>query len=187
MLMPLCFRRTTLLLENGKMKRYLFCCLRGGDCEIDVHGRRKCNFCRYQKCLLTGMSTKPKHEVPQVPKANGSKQEENCSSSSEVEMEIESQDVNEERTNQTTTIATRASQFASTSDTFKITFSTPPLNILSSEIEKVKHIKQLYHIQCELDPIKATEFIPILEATRRGQSYDKRLVVFSEKVFTITF
>ena len=169
------------------MKRYLFCCLRGGECEIDVHGRRKCNFCRYQKCLLTGMSTKPKSEVSQLTQANGSKQEENCSSSSEVEMEIESQDVNEDKTNQTTTIATLASQFASTSGNFKITFSAPPLNILSSEIEKVKHIKQLYHIQCELDPIKATEFIPILEATRRGQSYDKRLVVFSEKVFKISF
>ena len=163
------------------MKRFLFCCLRGGDCEIDVQGRRKCNFCRYQKCLLIGMSTKSKNEIAQVTQVNGSKQEENCSSPPEVEMEIEPQTVNEN--NQTTTIATLSSDFALPSaGTFKITFSSPPLSSLSSEIERVKQIKKLYHIQCELDPIKANEFIPLLEATRKGQSYDKRLVVFSEKV-----
>lgn len=163
------------------MKRFLFCCLRGGDCEIDVHGRRKCNFCRYQKCLLIGMSTKPKHENAQVPEANGSKQEENCSSPPDVEMETEAQNVSENENNQTTTIATVASESPS-AGIFKITFSVPPLSSLSSEIERVKQIKKLYHIQCELDPINANEFIPLLEATRKGQSYDKRLVVFSEKV-----
>ena len=172
-----------MLLENGKMKRFLFCCLRGGDCEIDVQGRRKCNFCRYQKCLLIGMSTKPKHEIAKVPQVNGSKQEANCSSPPDVEMEIEPQNLNENvnENNQTTTIATVASESPSTGF-FKITFSAPLLSSLSSEVERVIQIKKLYHIQCELDPIKANEFIPLLEATRKGQSYDKRLVVFSEKV-----
>ena len=170
-----------MLLENGKMKRYLFCCLRGGDCEIDVHGRRKCNFCRYQKCLLIGMSTKPKQEIAKVPQVNGSKLEENCSSPPDVEMEIEPQNVDENEINQTTTIATIASESPSTG-IFKISLSAPLLSSLTSEIERVKQIKKLYHIQCELDPINANEFIPILEATRKGQSYDKRLVVFSEKV-----
>ena len=165
------------------MKRFLFCCLRGGDCEIDVHGRRKCNFCRYQKCLLIGMSTKSKNEIAQVTQMNGSKKEENCSSPPEVEMEMEPHNVNENENNQTTTIATLSSDIALPSvGTFKITFSAPLLSSLSSEIERVKQIKKLYHIQCELDPIKANEFIPLLEATRKGQSYDKRLVVFSEKV-----
>ena len=165
------------------MKRFLFCCLRGGVCEIDVQGRRKCNFCRYQKCLLIGMSTKSKNEIAQVIQVNGSKQEENYSSPPEVEMEIEPQNVNKNENNPTTTIVTLSSDFALPSaGTFKITFSASPLSSLSSEIERVKQIKKLYHIQCELDPIKANEFIPLLEATRKGQSYDKRLVVFSEKV-----
>ena len=148
---------------------------------MDVQGRRKCNFCRYQKCLLIGMSTKSKSEIAQV--TQGSKQKENCSSPPEVEMEIEPQNMNKNENNQTTTIATLTSDFALPSaGSFEITFAAPPLSSLSSEIERVKQIKKLYHIQCELDPIKANEFIPLLEATRKGQSYDKRLVVFSEKV-----
>ena len=128
------------------------------------------------------MSTKPKHEIVQVLQVSESKQEENCSSQPDEKMEIESQTENENETNKTTTVGTLTSDFDSPSGSFKITFSVPPLCSLSGEIEKVRHIKQLYHIQCELDPIKASEFIPILEATRRGQSYDRRLVIFSEKV-----
>ena len=40
-------RRTFELLEKKKMRRSFFCCLRGGDCQIDVETRKKCNFCRW--------------------------------------------------------------------------------------------------------------------------------------------
>jgi len=47
---------------KGKMRRALFCCLRGGNCTIDVHTRKKCNFCRFEKCKLKGMVTDFKEE-----------------------------------------------------------------------------------------------------------------------------
>eukprot|EP00092_Neocalanus_flemingeri_P083078 GFUD01104225.1.p1 GENE.GFUD01104225.1~~GFUD01104225.1.p1 ORF type:complete len:388 (+),score=81.38 GFUD01104225.1:95-1258(+) len=49
------FRRTSMKVDRGKMKRALFCCLRGGDCAVDVNNRKKCNFCRFEKCKLKGM------------------------------------------------------------------------------------------------------------------------------------
>jgi len=40
---------------SGKMKRALFCCLRGGNCAVNLNNRKKCNFCRFEKCKLKGM------------------------------------------------------------------------------------------------------------------------------------
>ena len=163
------------------MKRFLFCCLRGGNCEIDIHGRRKCNFCRYQKCLSIGMSTKPKHEDV-LSKLQGPKETENYSSPHTLS-HIESQNVTVDENNQSTAVVTLSSNYPSSSESFKMTLTVPPLSSLASEVEKVKYIKQLYSIQCELDPVHVNTFIPLLEATRKGQSYDKRIVIFSEKVF----
>jgi len=44
-----------LTLLNGKMKRALFCCLRGGNCAVNLTNRKKCVFCRFEKCKLKGM------------------------------------------------------------------------------------------------------------------------------------
>ena len=41
-------RRTSVMLERGKMKRSFFCCLRGGNCTVDLHTRKKCNYCRFE-------------------------------------------------------------------------------------------------------------------------------------------
>ena len=44
-----------MMVLTGKMKRAYFCCLRGGHCTVDVNSRKKCNFCRFEKCKLVGM------------------------------------------------------------------------------------------------------------------------------------
>jgi len=44
-----------MMVQKGKMKRAFFCCLRGGNCNIDVETRKKCNYCRYKKCKVNGM------------------------------------------------------------------------------------------------------------------------------------
>ena len=42
-----------------------------------------------------------------------------------------------------------------------IIFPEKPLSILSSEVSRIKFIKDLYKIQCEIDPIKTNHVIPI--------------------------
>ena len=37
------------MLLRGKMKRAFFCCLRGGNCTVDVTSRKKCNYCRFEQ------------------------------------------------------------------------------------------------------------------------------------------
>ena len=46
------FRRTSLMLMRGAMKRTFFCCLRGGNCTVDVTTRKKCNYCRFDKLSM---------------------------------------------------------------------------------------------------------------------------------------
>ena len=41
-----------MMLWMGKMKRSFFCCLRGGNCKVDVNTRKKCNFCRSEELPL---------------------------------------------------------------------------------------------------------------------------------------
>ena len=36
------FRRTSMMVLRGKTKRAYFCCLRGGNCTVDVNNRKKC-------------------------------------------------------------------------------------------------------------------------------------------------
>ena len=127
------------------------------------------------------MSTKPKHEDV-LSKLQGPKETENYSSPHTLS-HIESQNVTVDENNQSTAVVTLSSNYPSSSESFKMTLTAPPLSSLASEVERVKYIKQLYSIQCELDPVHVNTFIPLLEATRKGQSYDKRIVIFSEKVF----
>ena len=56
------------------------------------------------------------------------------------------------------------------------------LNVLSGEVAKVRFLKQLFSIQCELEPIAACKVIPIMEATRLGRAYDTGLAIFNERV-----
>ena len=56
------------------------------------------------------------------------------------------------------------------------------LNVLSGEVAKVRFLKQLFSIQCELEPIAACKVIPIMEATRLGRAYDSGLAIFNERV-----
>ena len=56
------------------------------------------------------------------------------------------------------------------------------LNVLSGEVAKVRFLKQLFSIQCELEPIAACNVIPIMEATRLGRAYDSGLAIFNERV-----
>ena len=56
------------------------------------------------------------------------------------------------------------------------------LNILSSEVNLVKFIKNLYNVQCEVDPIGILNIIPILESSKNNMLYNKNLVDFHVKV-----
>ena len=46
-------RRTSVMLVRGKMKRSFFCCLRGGNCTVDLHTRKKCNYCRFDLLFVS--------------------------------------------------------------------------------------------------------------------------------------
>ena len=63
-----------------------------------------------------------------------------------------------------------------------IIFPEKPLSILSSEVSRIKFIKDLYKIQCEIDPIKTNHVIPIIESTKTGQNYCRDLVQYHVKV-----
>ena len=63
-----------------------------------------------------------------------------------------------------------------------IIFPEEPLSILSSEVSRIKFIKDLYKIQCEIDPIKTNHVIPIIESTKTGQNYCRDLVQYHVKV-----
>ena len=56
------------------------------------------------------------------------------------------------------------------------------LSVLHSEMSKVKSFKNLYQIQCEVDPVKVSEVIPIIECTRIGTKYDTNLVNYHIEV-----
>ena len=58
------------------------------------------------------------------------------------------------------------------------------LSILSSEVNLVKFIKNLYYVQCEVDPVGILNIIPILESAKNNQLYNKNLVDFHVKVRT---
>ena len=60
------------------------------------------------------------------------------------------------------------------------------LTDLSGEVAKVRFLKQLFSIQCELEPIAACKVIPIMEATRLGRAYDTGLAIFNERVTICT-
>ena len=62
-------------------------------------------------------------------------------------------------------------------------FPEKPLSILSSEVSRIKFIKDLYKIQCEIDPIKTNHVIPIIESTKTGQNYCRDLVQYHVKVW----
>ena len=167
------------------MKRFLFCCLRGGSCVVDIQNRKKCNYCRYSKCLSVGMVTR---QIKSVTSENAAIDLNFESESSSCSKKFNS---TEEYLSVTQNIQAQSehsprSDLNPEEESFKVVPVENSLSTLSSEMERIKYIKDLYKIQCEVDPISANHVIQILESTRSGETYCKDLVHFHVKVDFIT-
>ena len=161
------------------MKRFLFCCLRGGNCTIDISGRRKCNFCR-NYLIYYHISISVRINLVSTSRF------EKCRS---VGMILNRPKQNAEFTLSLVSTPTPPSGDSAQSYIVKTQGSTnvqirlySGLNVLSGEVAKVRFLKQLFSIQCELEPIAACKVIPIMEATRLGRAYDSGLAIFNERV-----
>ena len=166
-----------MMVLRGKMKRAYFCCLRGGHCTVDVNNRKKCNFCRFEKCKLVGM-------VPDFKELKNVKEE-----SSEVLLHNKQEIKEEESIGDEFELVARnqheSFEIFVTNQSVNPFFQfpkTPNYKFGPEELGKLHFFVDLWHVQKWVQPLGLPYIIPLLDCLKNKKSFSKDVITTHIKV-----
>ena len=156
------------------MKRKFFCCLRGGSCLIDVNSRKKCNFCRFESLKIVtyfDFNFSRRFEKCREVGMSRNAEKKKVVSASNLLRKIESNNSKDnEKVGNLNIKRVQTYQFCLDS------CSSLLLTFTNEEYVKIRNLKKLWNIQCEINPISVDLIYPLIDLAVRCHGTDSQIV-----------